>query len=130
MTDEEWAFFSRYVESEGRGRPPHDHRRVLDAIFLVALTGWPWRDLSDEFGRWGSVYQQFRRWTTAGLWDAILDDIDAAVSARHRQYRESRPARGCDSIAGLRRLRHKVLAARALARRRAAARKRPDPSCC
>jgi transposase len=49
MTDNEWAFFRRCVESEGRGRRASDHRRVLHAIFLIALTGQPWRTLPGEF---------------------------------------------------------------------------------
>ena len=109
MTEDEWAFFIRYVETEGRGRPPSDHRRVLDAIFLVALTGRPWRHLPAEFGGWGTVYQQFRRWTKMGLWDAVLDDIEAASTSGqpHRQIPAGRIA------AYLRPLREKVVAARA-----------------
>jgi transposase len=116
MTEDEWAFFSRYVETEGRGRPPSDHRRVLDAIFLVALTGRPWRHLPTEFGSWGSVYQQFRRWTKMGLWDAVLDDVEAAAASGdpHRQILAGR------TVAGLRRLREKVVAARTRARRQGA----------
>ena len=26
-----------------------------------------------EFGKWSSVYRQFRRWTLAGLWEQILE---------------------------------------------------------
>lgn len=113
MTDDEWAFFSRYVESEGRGRPASDHRRVLDAIFLIALTGQPWRSLPGEFGNWGTVYQQFRRWTRMGLWQAVLDDLDAAAAASHPH----RPRLANGTGGGMRQLREKVLAARALARR-------------
>ena len=32
------------------GRPARDHRRVLDAIFWIACTGAPWRDLPAELG--------------------------------------------------------------------------------
>ena len=31
--------------------------------------GSQWCDLHDHFGKWGSVYRQFRRWTLAGVWD-------------------------------------------------------------
>jgi transposase len=74
MSDEEWAFFAPFVIEGGplRGRPPQDHRRVLDAIFWIMRTGAPWRDLPEELGHWNSVHRQFRRWTTSGLWDLML----------------------------------------------------------
>ena len=54
LSDEEWAFFAPFVIEQGpkRGRPPADHRRVLDAVFWIARTGSPWRDLPNELGRW------------------------------------------------------------------------------
>ena len=74
MSDEEWAFFAPFVIEAGprRGRPPRDHRLVLDGVFWIARTGSPWRDLHDHFGKWSSVYRQFRRWTLSGLWDVLL----------------------------------------------------------
>jgi hypothetical protein len=35
LSDEEWAFFAPFVIEQGpkRGRPPADHRLVLDAVF-------------------------------------------------------------------------------------------------
>lgn len=77
LVDAEWTFFEPFVIETGpkRGRPPGDHRRVLDGIFWIARTGAPWRDLPDEFGKWGSVYRQFLRWTRAGVWDVLLEAL-------------------------------------------------------
>ena len=60
------------------GRRPSDHRRVLDGIFWIARTGAPWRDLPEEFGKWSPVHHQFRRWTLAGLWETILEVLNAS----------------------------------------------------
>ena len=63
MENAEWAFFELFlmaVRGQG-GLPASDHRRVLDGIFWVARTGAAWRDLPEEFGKWSSVYRQFRR---------------------------------------------------------------------
>ena len=81
MSDEEWAFFAPFVIETGprRGRRPADHRRVLDGVFWIARTGAAWRDLDDHFGKWNSVYQQFRRWTLAGVWDAMLAALNEAA---------------------------------------------------
>jgi transposase len=73
MSDEEWGFFAPFVLEAGprRGRRPRDHR-LVDGVFWIARTGSPWRDLHDHFGKWSSVYRQFRRWTLAGVWDVLL----------------------------------------------------------
>ena len=77
MTDKEWAFFEPFVMATGgrSGRPPKDHRLVLDGIFWIARTGVQWRDLHEYFGKWGSVYRQFRRWTLAGVWENMLEAL-------------------------------------------------------
>ncbi|WP_166144642.1 transposase [Methylosinus sp. RM1] len=45
------------------GRPPRDHRRVIDDVLWIALTGGAWRELPAEYGNWSSVYRQFLRWS-------------------------------------------------------------------
>ena len=77
LSDTEWAVFEPFVIERGPkcGRPPTDHRRVLDAVFWIARTGAPWRDLPEALGRWSSVYKQFRRWTLSGLWDLLLEGL-------------------------------------------------------
>jgi transposase len=78
MEDAEWAFFEQFIVSvRGRGgRQASNHRLVLDGIFWIARTGAQWRDLPEEFGKWSSVYRQFRRWTLAGLWDLVLETLN------------------------------------------------------
>ena len=78
MSDEEWAFHERFILAirAPNGRKPMNHRLGLDGIFWIARTGSPWRDLPEEFGKWSSVYRQFRRWTLAGLWEQILEALN------------------------------------------------------
>lgn len=49
----------------------------MDA-FWTAYSGSraPWRDLPQEFGKWGSVRRRFRRWTLAGLWQMFLEGLN------------------------------------------------------
>lgn len=88
MSDAEWAFFEPFIKAirHPNGRKPVDHRRVLDGVFWITRTGAPWRDLPEEFGKWGSVYRQFWRWTLAGLWQTILEVLNgeplAAIGPR------------------------------------------------
>ncbi len=64
ISDDEWTFFEGFIRAvrHPNGRKPADHRLVLNGIFWIARTGAPWRDLPEEFGKWSSVYRQFRRW--------------------------------------------------------------------
>ena len=82
MSDAEWAFFEPFVTAIRRpnGRRPVDHRLVLDGVFWIARTGAPWRDLPEEFGKWSSVYRQFRRWTLAGLRELILEALNESAT--------------------------------------------------
>ena len=84
MSNKEWAFFKPFVTVRGpkRGRPASNHRLVLDGVFWIARTGAPWRDLPDHFGNWNSIYQQFRRWSVSGLWDTMLEALNATGAAQ------------------------------------------------
>jgi transposase len=121
MSDREWAFFELFVIETGpkRGRPGADHRRVLDGVFWIARTGAPWRDLPEEFGKWGSVYRQFRRWSVSGLWDAILEALNATgVAQSSVQMIDSTIVRAHQHASGAKRgLIKRVSGALAVARR-------------
>ena len=74
MSDEEWSYFEPFLVRK-LGRPPRNHRKVLDAVFWLLRTGAPWRDLPAEFGEWNSIWRQFRRWADSGIWDVILEAL-------------------------------------------------------
>lgn len=121
MEDAEWAFFEPFLLAiRGRGgRRASDHRRVLDAVFWIARTGSPWRDLPEEFGKWSSVYRQFRRWTLAGLWEMILEALnESGVMPDQVQMIDSTVIRAHHLAAGAKGgLKKKVLAAQKVALR-------------
>ena len=81
------------------------------------------RDPLEEFGKWSSVYRQFRRWTLAGLWEAILEALNegasrAEPSPDRLQMIDSTIVRAHQHAAGARgALRARVLAALEVARR-------------
>jgi transposase len=121
MSNKEWAFFKPFVTVCGpkRGRPASNHRLVLDGIFWIARTGAPWRDLPGEFGQWSSVYRQFRRWSVSGLWDAMLEALNATGAAPSSvQMIDSTIVRAHQHAAGAKGgLKIRILAARAAATR-------------
>ncbi|SCE47460.1 Putative transposase of IS4/5 family [Streptomyces sp. SolWspMP-5a-2] len=40
-------------------------------------TGAPWRDLSQRYGSWKTVYERHCRWSADGIWDRILHSVQA-----------------------------------------------------
>ena len=85
ISDAEWNLMESFVIENPRrpGRPPRNHRLVVDGIFWIACTGEPWRNLPEEYGNWGSVYRQFLRWTKGGLWEALLEAIENSRAQSH-----------------------------------------------
>lgn len=74
LTDAEFALLSRHLPSpeNRRGRPPTDRRRTLNAIFWVACSSGPWKDLPAEYGRADTASRQLRRWARSGHMDLLL----------------------------------------------------------
>jgi transposase len=81
FADEEYALIESLLPAEdhdgGRGRPFLPHRKVLEAIFWIHRTGAPWRDLPEEYGKWSTVYERFRRWREQGLFAQILAVLES-----------------------------------------------------
>ena len=103
MTDQEWAIFAPFLvhPSPSGGRPPRDHRKVLDGVFWINRTGAPWRDLPETFGNWNSVHKQFRRWCLSGVWDLLLQALaDSGGNAEALQMIDSTTVRAHRCAAG------------------------------
>jgi transposase len=71
LSDAEWQALLPHILRRFRGRPC-DHRARFDAIFRVAATDGPWRDLPEPYGKPDTVSRYFRRLTHEGLWEHLL----------------------------------------------------------
>jgi len=93
LTDAEYDLLRRHLpETEGRrGRPPADRRRTLDAIFWVACSAGPWKDLPRDLGRADTASRQLRRWARTGHMDLLLALV--ANRDRRRDRLEQYPTR-------------------------------------
>jgi hypothetical protein len=75
LSDAEWRRVAPVLppQQPTRGRPRHDHRRVLGGILWVVRSGASWRAMPTEFGKWETAYKRYRLWRDTGLWQRILE---------------------------------------------------------
>ncbi len=80
LTDDQWALIEDiFGEPAETGRPRADRRLVVDGIFWILRTGAPWRDLPERYGKWGTVYDLFRKWSLDGTLDIIFRRLRGAL---------------------------------------------------
>jgi transposase len=57
--------------NRGAGRPPEENRSIINGILWRLRCGTPWRDVPPKYGNWNTIYRRFRRWSEAGVWEAV-----------------------------------------------------------
>lgn len=75
VTDEQWNALKDLLPGKpgDPGATAKDNRLFLNAIWFVAKTGVPWRDLPDRFGNSNTVFQRFNRWCKKGVFARIFE---------------------------------------------------------
>lgn len=58
-----------------RGRSSSDNRRFVEAVIWVGRNGGRWLSLPAEYGNWNSTHRRFRRWSRAGIWQMIFNEL-------------------------------------------------------
>jgi putative transposase len=83
LTQTQWERIEQLLpgKAEDRGVTAKDNRLFVEAVLWILRTGTPWRDLSERYGNWNSIYQRFNRWAKAGVWqrifqELVLDEVD------------------------------------------------------
>ena len=115
LTEAEWRLLKELLPSErGRkNRPASDNRPIVNGILWRIRTGAPWRDVPEKYGKWITLYQRFRRWSQAGLWEAAATALAQAMADNSRHSIDSTTVRGHVSAAGAKGgLKNRLLAAR------------------
>ena len=77
LRDDQWERIEHMLagKSGDPGRSGQDNRLFVEAVLWVARTGSPWRDLPAQFGSWNTVYQRFARWSKAGVWQRVFEQL-------------------------------------------------------
>src|SRR5271168_949364 len=78
LTEFEWKVVQPLLPNKPRGVPRVDDRRVLNGIFWVLRSGSPWADVPERYGPPTTIYNRFKRWRKAGVWDRLMDAIITA----------------------------------------------------
>src|SRR5215208_2529158 len=53
----------------------HELREVFDGLRWIVRTGSAWRYMPHDLAPWKAVYQQTRRWISAGVFEEIVHDL-------------------------------------------------------
>jgi transposase len=77
VSDEAWNKIEPYFPGQrGQwGGIAQDNRKFFNGVCWILRTGAPWRDLPDDYGKFGSVHKRFKRWCDNGIWDKILEQL-------------------------------------------------------
>jgi transposase len=83
LTDAQWTVLEPLLPvGKKPGRPPKwTRRQLIDGIRWRVRAGAPWRDVPPAYGSWQAIYGLFRRWQRAGVWAAILAQLQARADA-------------------------------------------------
>jgi transposase len=81
VSDDEWSFAAPYLTllREDAHQRRHDLRSVFNALRWLVKTGAHWRYLPHDFPPWAAVYQQARRWLSAGAFEAMAHDLREVI---------------------------------------------------
>lgn len=77
LRDDQWLLIEPLCMGKpgDPGRTGGDARWFLEAVFWIARTSSPWRDLPAEFGKWNTVYARFRYWLKHGVFQRIFETV-------------------------------------------------------
>jgi transposase len=80
LTDEEWERIEPLLPPErkaGPGRPARENRIMVNAMVWILRSGSPWRALPERYGPWQSAHTRLSRWSSKGIWQNIVNNLDA-----------------------------------------------------
>jgi transposase len=87
LSNEQWRWLAPLLPPEHsgrRGRPYVKHRRVLNGILWVLTTGAQWAEMPRRYGSYKTCHGRLLRWKRNGLWDRILQSLQAKEDAEGR----------------------------------------------
>ena len=75
IPDDLWEELQRILpprpdRSKG-GRQPADDRKLFNGLFYILRSGAAWREMPPQYGPWSTVYDRFREWRDARVFEQL-----------------------------------------------------------
>jgi transposase len=79
LDDARWRLVAECLPPlvRARARNGERTRAFLEAVLWVAMHRAPWGYLPPDYGAWHTVYVRFTRWVHEGIWDQVLQALNA-----------------------------------------------------
>jgi len=94
LSDAEWTLLEPFIPpAKAGGRPRSvNMRQILNGIFYVLRSGGAWRLLPHDYPPWSTVYDYFRKWRNAGIWEGMVRTLRERL--REQSGRQATPSAG------------------------------------
>lgn len=73
LTQEQFNKIKPLLPNKPRGVPRVDDRKVLSGIIFCLQRGARWSDVPDEYGPAKTLYNRYKRWAEAGVFERIFN---------------------------------------------------------
>jgi len=83
LTDEQFNEIKPLLPNKPRGVPRVDDRRVLSGIIFCLQRGYRWSDVPAEYGPAKTLYNRYKRWSEAGVFERVF----VALAAQGADFR-------------------------------------------
>src|SRR5436190_22881108 len=84
LSDQEWAILEPLIPPALPGGRPRsvEMRQILNGIFYLLRSDCAWRLLPHDYPAWSTVYDYFRKWRNAGVWERIVTTLRERLACK------------------------------------------------
>ncbi len=75
LSEEQFNKIRPLLPNKPRGVPRVDDRRVLSGIIFCLQRGYRWSDVPPEYGPSKTLYNRYKRWADAGVFEQIFQTL-------------------------------------------------------
>jgi len=75
LSDEQFNKIKPLLPNKSRGVPRVDDLRVLSGIIFCLQRGYRWSDVPREYGPAKTLYNRYKRWSEAGIFETIFKTL-------------------------------------------------------